>query len=104
MGPAYLALEMLRFLKRGLQLAVRRPLVSELALQGQYLVMESSDVQPEVLLGGRGFPVLELRNQSRMQFLGYLPSNLPSSTDSTCFPSCVSASMCLIVHRFYKTK
>ena len=76
MGPAYLALEMRRFLARGLQLEVRRPLVLELALQGQYLVMESSDAQSEVLLGGRGLLVLELRNQSRMQFLGYLPSNL----------------------------
>ena len=49
----------------------------ELALQGQYLVMETSDAQSEVLLAGRGLLVLELRNQSRMQFLGYLPSNLP---------------------------
>ena len=77
MGPAYLALEMRRFLARGLQLVVRRPLVLELALQGQYLVMETSDAQSEVLLAGRGLLVLELRNQSRMQFLGYLPSNLP---------------------------
>ena len=76
MGPAYLALEMRRFLARGLQLEVRRPLVLELALQGQYLVMELPDAQSEVLLGGRGLLVLELRNQSRMQFLGYLPSNL----------------------------
>ena len=77
MGPAYLALEMLRFLARGLQLAVCRPLASELVLQGQYLVMESSDAQSEVLLGGQGLLVLELRNRSRMQFLGYLPSNVP---------------------------
>lgn len=66
MGPAYLVLELTpetgSLIPRSLQLLVCRPLVSELALQGQHLVTKLSDAQPEVLLGSLSFRVLELWN------------------------------------------
>lgn len=53
--PAYLALELVLqaagLIAHGQQLPVDGRLVPELALQGQHLVTEPPDVQPEVLLG-----------------------------------------------------